>query len=131
MRRSYKQCFLFFISILSLSSLCMAGDTITAWGTIKIEGHALGLNVTGAQITLECAPNPVTNIAWNKFSFNNVPTEEGCPLTIEIRSPTTGQNIIYRSSYKFRKAPFLAGVRGKKASGYLGDFLFNLTKNKI
>ncbi|MFC1875909.1 hypothetical protein ACFL2E_01340 [Thermodesulfobacteriota bacterium] len=119
------------LTVVFTAPFSLAGKTVTAWGTLQIEGHALGFNVTGATITLQCAPNPVIKGFHKKFEFSNVPTGVPCQLIIQIQSPTTGGNVEYRASYKFNKAPLVAGLRGKKVSGYLGDFLYNIQENKI
>lgn len=118
-----------FISL--ISSTALAGDTITAWGTIKVKDHAFGANVTGAKISLSCAPRSLINGVWNKFEFDGVPCEQGCTLKIEIRSPTTGQTVTYVSSYRFHKPPTLGGHRGTEAAGYLGDFLYDIPSSQI
>ncbi len=124
---------LFFLTLIMFSATtpCLAAGTVTAWGTLQIEGHALGFNVTGAKIILQGAPSPVLQGVRNKFEFHNVPTETPCQLIIEIQSPTTGETVSYRAAYKFSKAPLLAGARGKKASGYLGDFVYVLQSSQI
>ena len=123
------------LSVIGLTYLStpfsVASETVTAWGTPKIEHHALGFNVTGAEIILQGAPKPVQTGVWNKFEFHGVPTGVPCQLTIRIKSPTTGETVEYRASYKFHKAPVLAGFRGRRASGYMGDFLYDLSANRI
>ena len=56
--------FMFAIAFINQSAI--AGSTVTAWGTLKIEGHAMGFNVTGATITLDCAPTSVKHGVKNK-----------------------------------------------------------------
>ena len=119
------------IVIFLIVSTAHAADTVTAWGTLEIKGHALGANVTGAEISLSCAPQSVKRGVWNKFEFHNVACESGCQLTIKLQSPTTGETVTYSASYKFHKPSVLGGHRGKKAAGYLGDFLYDISCNRI
>lgn len=109
-----------------------AKDTINAWGTLKMKTVAGKIPAPNARVTLNVnGRNLNPSGKWGKFTFYNVPTEVPAYLKIEVKDPTSGSWITYTSTYKFHKRGFGAGIRGKTAAGYMGDFIYDIMSRKI
>jgi hypothetical protein len=129
-RFSMVVCFLSISAILATS--CFAdSETITAWGTVQIEGFALGMNNCRACVELSCAPQPVQHNVWHQFEFKDLPCDTRGELVIKIPNPSTEEPVTYHAAYTFRSPERQDEIKSGKIAGYLGDFLYNPVDNTI